>query len=55
MSVFLDTNVLLRRTQHTHLKLYTVAVESVAHVDTGELVYLTRQNISESGVSLPGP
>jgi predicted nucleic acid-binding protein len=47
MSVLVDTNVLLRRTQPTH-QLYTVAVESVARLlSTGEPVYFTLQNISE--------
>jgi predicted nucleic acid-binding protein len=47
MSVLVDTNVLLRRTQPTH-QLYTVAVESVARLlSMGEPVYFTLQNISE--------
>ena len=47
MSVLVDTNVLLRRTQPDH-RLYTVAVESVAQIlGTGEPVYFTLQNISE--------
>jgi predicted nucleic acid-binding protein len=47
MSVLVDTNVLLRRTQPTH-ELYTLAVESVALLlSTGEPVYFTLQNISE--------
>jgi predicted nucleic acid-binding protein len=47
MSVLVDTNVLLRRTQPKH-ELYTVAVESVAQIlGTGEPVYFTLQNISE--------
>jgi predicted nucleic acid-binding protein len=47
MSVLVDTNVLLRRTQPSH-ENHTVAVESVARVlGTGEPVYFTFQNISE--------
>src|SRR5271155_4829957 len=47
MSVLVDTNVLLRRTQPDH-QHYAVAVESVAQVlSTGEPVYFTLQNISE--------
>jgi predicted nucleic acid-binding protein len=47
MSVLVDTNVLLRRTQPDH-QHYAVAVESVAQVlSTGESVYFTLQNISE--------
>jgi predicted nucleic acid-binding protein len=47
MSVLVDTNVLLRRTQPDH-QLYTVAVESVAQIlGTGEPVHFTLQNISE--------
>ncbi len=47
MSVLVDTNVLLRRTQPTH-QSYSVAVESVARVlSTGEPVYFTPQNIAE--------
>src|SRR4029077_6877269 len=47
MSVLVDTNVLLRRTQPDHHH-YTVAVESVAQIlGTGEPVYFTLQNISE--------
>ena len=47
MSVLIDTNILLRRTQPDH-QHYTVAVESVAQLlGTGEPVYFTLQNISE--------
>ncbi len=47
MSVLVDTNVLLRRTQPTH-QLHTLAVESVARLlSAGEPVYFTLQNISE--------
>jgi predicted nucleic acid-binding protein len=47
VSVLVDTNVLLRRTQPEHLQ-YTVAVESVRRVlATGEPVYYTLQNIAE--------
>jgi predicted nucleic acid-binding protein len=47
MSVLVDTNILLRRTQPDH-QHYTVAVESVAEIlGTGEPVYFTLQNISE--------
>ena len=47
MSVLVDTNVLLRRTQPTH-QFYTVAVESVAQIlSSGGPVYCTLQNISE--------
>jgi len=47
MSVLVDTNILLRRTQPDH-QHYTVAVESVAQIlSTGEPVYFTLQNISE--------
>jgi predicted nucleic acid-binding protein len=47
MSMLVDTNVLLRRTQPDH-QLYTVAVESIAQIlGTGEPVYFTLQNISE--------
>ena len=47
MSVLVDTNVLLRRTQPDH-QHYAVAVESVAQVlSTGESIYFTLQNISE--------
>ena len=47
MSVLVDTNVLLRRTQPDHPS-YTTAVESVARLlATGTPVYFTLQNISE--------
>jgi predicted nucleic acid-binding protein len=47
MSVLVDTNVPLRRTQPDH-QYYAVAVESVAQVlSTGESVCFTLQNISE--------
>jgi predicted nucleic acid-binding protein len=47
MSVLVDTNVLLRRTQPTHPS-HAVAVESVARLlTTGEPVYFTLQNIAE--------
>jgi predicted nucleic acid-binding protein len=47
MSVLVDTNVLLRRTQPDHPS-HAVAVESVARVlATGETVYFTAQNIAE--------
>ena len=47
MSVLVDTNILLRRTQPDHPK-HTVAVESVAQLlAAGEAVYFTLQNISE--------
>jgi predicted nucleic acid-binding protein len=47
MSVLVDTNVLLRRTQPSHAH-YPAAVESVARLlSTGEPVCLTPQNIAE--------
>src|SRR5450432_2413623 len=47
MSILIDTNVLLRRTQPDHAS-HGVAVESVAQLlTTGEPVYFTLQNISE--------
>jgi predicted nucleic acid-binding protein len=47
MSVLVDTNVLLRRTQPDHPN-HAVAVESVARLlATGEPVYFTLQNIAE--------
>lgn len=47
MSVLVDTNVLVRRTQPTH-ESHSLAVESVARLlQGGELVYFTLQNISE--------
>jgi len=47
MSVLVDTNVLLRRTQPDHPN-HTAAVESVALLlSSGEPVYFTLQNISE--------
>lgn len=47
MSVLVDTNVLLRRTQPTH-ESHSLAVESVARLlQGGEPVYFTLQNISE--------
>lgn len=47
MSVLVDTNVLLRRTQPDHPS-HAVAVESVARLlATGEPVYFTLQNIAE--------
>jgi predicted nucleic acid-binding protein len=47
MSVLVDTNVLLRRTQPDHPS-HAVAVESVARLLlTGEPVYFTLQNIAE--------
>jgi predicted nucleic acid-binding protein len=47
MSVLVDTNVLLRRTQPDHPS-HAVAVESVARLlATGEPVYFTHQNIAE--------
>jgi len=47
MSVLIDTNVLLRRTQPDHPS-HAVAVESVARLLlTGEPVYFTLQNIAE--------
>jgi len=47
MSVLVDTNILLRRTQPTHPG-HAVAVESVARLlAAGEPVYFTFQNISE--------
>lgn len=47
MSVLVDTNVLLRRTQPTHPQ-HEVAVESVARLlASGEPLHFTLQNISE--------
>jgi predicted nucleic acid-binding protein len=47
MSVLVDTNVLLRRTQPAH-ESHAAAVESVARLlASGEPVYFTLQNISE--------
>ena len=47
MSVLVDTNVLLRRTQPAH-QHHAVAVESVARLlASGEPVHFTLQNISE--------
>jgi predicted nucleic acid-binding protein len=47
MSVLVDTNVLLRRTQPDHPN-HAIAVESVAQLlSAGEPVYFTLQNISE--------
>lgn len=47
MSVLVDTNVLLRRTQPDH-ESYFLAIESVALLlEREELVYFTPQNISE--------
>jgi predicted nucleic acid-binding protein len=47
MSVVVDTNVLLRRTQPDHPS-HIVAVESVARLlSAGEPLYFTLQNISE--------
>jgi predicted nucleic acid-binding protein len=47
MSVLIDTNVLLRRTQPDH-ESHSLAVESVAFlIESGEPVYFTPQNISE--------
>lgn len=47
MSILVDTNVLLRRTQPDH-ESHTLAVESVASLlESGEPVYVTPQNVSE--------
>ncbi len=47
MSVLVDTNVLLRRTQPAH-ENHAVAVESVARLlAAGEPVHFTPQNIAE--------
>ena len=47
MSVLVDTNVLLRRTQPDHPS-YTLAVESVAKLlAAGDPVYFTLQNVTE--------
>jgi predicted nucleic acid-binding protein len=47
MSVLLDTNILLRRTQPNH-ESHSIAVESVALLlERGEPVCFTAQNISE--------
>src|SRR5712691_5470227 len=47
MSVLVDKNVLLRRTQPAH-ELHAVAVESVARLlASGEPVHFTPQNIAE--------
>ena len=47
MSILVDTNVLLRRTQSAHHQR-TIAVESVARLlESGEPVHFTPQNIAE--------
>lgn len=47
MSILVDTNVLLRRTQADHAD-HTVAVEAVARlIANGDPVYFTLQNIAE--------
>jgi predicted nucleic acid-binding protein len=47
VSVLVDTNVLLRRTQPNH-EHYKAAVESVARLlEAGETVYFTPQNVFE--------
>ncbi|MGE4045275.1 MAG: type II toxin-antitoxin system VapC family toxin [Acetobacteraceae bacterium] len=47
MSVLVDTNILLRRTQPDHPQ-HSAAVESVARLlTTGEPVYFTPQNMAE--------
>jgi predicted nucleic acid-binding protein len=47
MSVLVDTNVLLRRTQPDHSS-HAAAVENVARLlESGEAVYFTLQNIAE--------
>lgn len=47
MSVLVDTNVLLRRTQPAH-PLHSAAVESVARLlESGEPVHVVAQNIAE--------
>jgi hypothetical protein len=47
MSVLVDTNILLRRTQPDHPS-YTLAVESVARLlAAADPVYFTLQNIAE--------
>ena len=47
MSVLIDTNVLLRRTQPSHAS-HRAAVENVARLlSTGEPAYVTPQNIAE--------
>jgi predicted nucleic acid-binding protein len=47
MSILIDTNILLRRTQSNHAS-HTLAVESVVRLlAAGEVVYFTLQNISE--------
>ena len=55
MSVLVDTNVLLRRTQPGHLQ-YNAAVESVIRlVAGGEPVHYTLQNIAEFWNALTRP
>jgi predicted nucleic acid-binding protein len=47
MSVLVDTNVLLRRTQPNH-EHYAAAIDSVARLlGAGEMVCITAQNIAE--------
>jgi len=47
LSILVDTNILLRRTQPDH-ESHTLAVESVAFLlESGEAVYFAPQNISE--------
>ena len=47
MSILVDTNILLRRTQPAH-ESHAVAVESVAQLlASGEPVHFTPQNIAE--------
>ena len=47
MSILVDTNILLRRTQPDHPS-HTLAVESVARLlAAGDPVYFTLQNMSE--------
>lgn len=47
MSVLVDTNVLLRRTQRLH-ETHTLALRCIAHLlAQGEPVYFTLQNIAE--------
>ena len=47
MSILLDTNILLRRTQPDH-ESHSLAVESVALLlESGEAVHIAPQNISE--------
>jgi predicted nucleic acid-binding protein len=55
MSVLVDTNVLLRRTQPEH-EHYAVAVESVVRLlASGEPVHFTLQNIAEFWNALTRP